>query len=351
MILLLLFKTVLAPLSHSESNSQENILTGDYYRDIIKPGITLNVLPRQAISWEEFCRFAPPYSIALDGFVKSGPRIDFMKKHANFDHHSDVNRLFTACTSQQVKLALDTGLADAFKVDGRFTANLFVNDPDHDTSLAVWLLSNFTNGISERQRQRVRKLVEAEQLMDSTGGTYPVKSSRRFLEQMAWMFEPYSNARNTGQLRGMGAPQMAQVITDICERISLFVDNQASRVSLDTRYIVLDEYPDWSLIEEIGADARSGYTRAGVKVFVACRRNDDETFTYSIGRLGPFVDFPLQEIDDALNAAEGILPNEKDCWGGSDLILGSPRIRGSKLAPNQAAQVINEVLARRKIGR
>lgn len=59
--------------------------------------------------------------------------------HANFNHHEGVVRLATASTSEQVLIALKTGFSDTFRLDD---LNMYINDPDQDTALALWILIN-----------------------------------------------------------------------------------------------------------------------------------------------------------------------------------------------------------------
>ena len=54
------------------------------------------------------------------------------------------------------------------------------------------------------------------------------------------------------------------------------------------------------------------------------------------------VDFPVVEILSRLNAVEGLDPQSG--WGGSENVGGSPRGRGSALAPQQVAAIVNQVV-------
>jgi hypothetical protein len=112
----------------------------------------LHVEPRQIVTWREFLKEAPDYSIALDGYVEGPPH--FMSRgdsaykkgqmgpHANFNHHEGVDRLATRSTCEQVYVAIKQGFMDAFKPNGKVDGHIYVNDPDQDTCLAVWLLQN-----------------------------------------------------------------------------------------------------------------------------------------------------------------------------------------------------------------
>ena len=89
----------------------------------------IHVLPRQVMTQEQFLSETPPCSIALD---------------INFDHHDNVVREATMSTAKQVFVAIKGGLMKSFREDGRAHAHIYINDTDQDTSLAVWLLMNYT---------------------------------------------------------------------------------------------------------------------------------------------------------------------------------------------------------------
>ena len=50
--------------------------------------ITLHMRPLDpVISWEQFCKTAGPYSIAIDGYVGAGPKFDETGPWMNFNYH------------------------------------------------------------------------------------------------------------------------------------------------------------------------------------------------------------------------------------------------------------------------
>lgn len=98
----------------------------------------------------------PPNSIALDGSVQ-GPEVDNANRRYSFDHHANCLRFATLATCQQVSLAVEMGL-----VVDEYT-NVYCNDIDADTVLAVWLLEH-----PERVREaKVIELVEKVGRMDA----------------------------------------------------------------------------------------------------------------------------------------------------------------------------------------
>lgn len=83
--------------------------------------------------------------------------------------------------------------------------------------------------------------------------------------------------------------------------------------------------------------ALDGYVNVGPK--------DKSTNIYTIGKISPFVDFDISMILNTLNKEEfgDVVP--ADCWGGSAMIGGSPRVSGSKLSPKMVEEIINKTIA------
>lgn len=73
------------------------------------------------------------------------------------------------------------------------------------------------------------------------------------------------------------------------------------------------------------------------------RTPNDGSYTYIIGKLSPYVLFPLQRIYPALNSVDTAI-SEGNAWGGSDIIGGSPRKTGSSLPPDRVEAIINRII-------
>lgn len=316
----------------------------DFHRVRLSDGINLFVAPRRVEQWDTFTKLYPERSIALDGFVFGKPNYEPDGSYLNANHHEEVDRLATRSTGSQIFIAIKQGLLDAYTVNGSVQMNIFVNDPDQDTCLAVWLLKNHERIIGQRSEPLINRLVELEDRFDVTAGAYPMDPRQKVLKELAWIFEPYTDARLHGRVSVMDGAEMALVIDSVCNRINAFTLGDGQQAEPDTTFRRLGGGQTWALIEEIGAQARTALFASGTKAFVAVRFNSDATMTYSLGRMSPFVQFPITELYDVLNAAEGIAPDDSNRWGGSDIIGGSPRSTGSKLKPDELERIINRYL-------
>ena len=114
---------------------------------------------------------------------------------------------------------------------------------------------------------------------------------------------------------------------------------------MDTRYEKIGGGPGWQLIYEKGPYARTKLFSKKIRAYVSLIENREGTYAYTIGKMSPFVVFPLERIYGALNKAEGLY-SEENCWGGSTIIGGSPRKTGSRLSPEKVQQVINDCIKR-----
>jgi hypothetical protein len=319
---------------------------GPTYESQLGNGMVLRICPGKEVSWDAFRRESPPYSVALDGIVRGVPRFDAEGTRANFNHHQDVDRLATRSTSGQVLVALKQGLMDAFQVSGAPKMNIYVNDPDQDSSCAVWLLANHERIIGTKSEPLMSRLISAEDLLDTTAGAYPFDPNSKLMRELAWIFDPYVQARMGGRVRAMEGAEMANVIDAVGLRISKYTLGDAQQLSLDTRVEELGGGETWRMIREVGFYARTGLFARGIKAFVSLLGEAEGAYHYSIGKMSPYIAFPIQEIYVALNHLEGLDMASGTAWNGGDTIGGSPRRVGSKLSPAELESAINRFLSR-----
>lgn len=304
--------------------------------------ITLYVEPNTIpMKWMKFFSTKRHRSIALDGYVETGPRFNPNGPWANFNHHEEVSRLETRATCAQVLIAVRQGLFDCFQNEkGNADANIFVNDCDEDVSLSVFMLMHHQL-VTSVMNPMLNRLVFMEDMMDTTAGAYPFPKDLDTLQELMWVFEPYHRFRVSGQLDKRDADAFRSIIEDVGRRIIAYITGSGGRLELDTRYEVVDKGVGWSMIREIGGNARLGVYADGIRAFVAVRERSDGGFVYTLGRSSQFVRFPIPRLLKTLNREE---QTGDDRWGGSDTIAGSPRVGGSKLDPDELKRIINETL-------
>jgi len=301
--------------------------------------IQLHIEPRRTVTWEVFQRDHPSLSIALDGYVSGPPAFNPVGPHANFDHHLGVDRLSTRSTCMQVYYAITLGLFETFQRAGKPTAKIYINDADPDVCLSVWLLRHPQSLRDPEILVRLQRLLSTEDAMDSTAGSYPMPRDSADLQQMLWVFAPYFDQQFKGAIGGLDAGEMCTIIEQVGERIGAFTRGLSGEVDARVGYRELGGGPGWRLVEEESPLARCTLFASGVRAFIAVRELGNDRWTYTVGRMSPFVPFPLDRLYQIFNEAEGT--DATTGWGGGNTVGGSPRRGGSRLNPKQVEAIIN----------
>lgn len=186
------------------------------------------------------------------------------------------------------------------------------------------------------------RLVYISDRLDAASGMDPSLDDRA-LGEMAWIYNPYREFRLSGNLDRKNPQEYAKIIRQIEERIIKYLSGKGKLLPLDLRFKEIGGGDGWVMVEEIGAQARTGMLRKGVQAFVSVRQRPDGRYTYSLGRISPFItNFDLPRLIEVLNKEE---KSQDDKWGGSNIIGGSPRVNGSKFSPEEVEEIINNCLA------
>ncbi len=301
--------------------------------------------PRVVINWEDFIDTKPRFSIALDGYVKGPPRFLIQGPYANFNHHEGVARIATRSTCAQVYYYIRLGLLDTYQKNGEPHARVYINDVDQDACLSCWLLKNSEKLEGLRFDNLLVQMILFEDILDASAGAYPVHPNNPQIHHQAWIYEPYTRARADGSIYHMSKKQMQAILQKVCARIDAAIEGRSKKIELDTRFSRIGGGPGWQMIHEEGPYARTKLFSQKIKAYVALVEHRKGRYAYTIGKMSPFVMFPVERIYEALNKAEG-LSSADNCWGGSAIIGGSPRKTGSRLAPQRIQKVINDCIKR-----
>ena len=309
--------------------------------------IRIYLEPRAVVRWADFIHTKPRFSIALDGYVKGPPRFLIQGPYANFNHHEGVARIATRSTCAQVYYYIRLGLLDTFQKNGKPHARVYINDVDQDACLSCWLLKNSEKLEGLRFDNLLVQMILFEDILDASAGAYPVQPDNPQIHRQAWVYEPYTRARADGSIYHMSKKEMQKILNAVWDRIDAAIDGRARKIELDTRYKKSGGGPGWQMIHEEGPYARTKLFSQKIKAYVALVESRKDRYAYTIGKMSPFVMFPVERIYDALNKAEG-LSSPENCWGGSAIIGGSPRKTGSRLRPKDVQEVINDCIKQEK---
>lgn len=289
------------------------------------------------LTWEEFLKIAPPFSIALDGYVADGPRFEAKGPYANFNHHENVDRLATRSTCAQVLMAIRQDFFVTFSENGMPKAMVYTNDCDEDVCVS-WFLLNHRSLAEQVMTPALNRLVHMEDMLDATAGAFPFSPDMPMLWELAWIFEPYRRFRLSGELDKRDSEAFIGVVTDIGLRIMQHIVGRGKSLPLDIRYDEIGGGKHWMMIKEIGAQAKTGMFANGVHAYVSVRERPQGGFSYTVGRMSPFVPFDVPKILAALTAAE----TNGGRWGGGNTIGGSDRALGSELSPETVQKIVEE---------
>lgn len=297
------------------------------------------------VSWEYFCAISDKFSIALDGYVNTGPKFQNKSEggpRANFNHHEDVDRLATRATCGQILMAVRTGLFSAFRKQGEPTCSVYVNDCDQDVCTSYFILKNpwvCENAINPL----LNKLVDIEDRLDATGGAYPYPKDLPILKTLAWVFKPYTDFRLSKGIDNGNPKDFQNVISSVEDRINKYLNGTSRTIALNLEYELLYRDQRWAMVKEIGAQARTGMLSDGIMAYISLRERSDGAYNYTIGRMSQFIDFDIASLLGYLSYFE---PDRKAQWGGGTTsginIGGSSRKFGSKQEPSDIINRVND---------
>ena len=311
--------------------------------------IQLYLEPKSILSWQEFVETKPNYAIALDGYVKGPPRVLIQGPYANFNHHEGVARIATRSTCAQVYFYICLGLLETFQKNSEPHANVYFNDVDQDVCLSCWLLKNSDKLVKLRVDSVLFQLIMFEDILDASAGAYPINPERPLLRKQAWIYEPYTRSRADGSLYRMSVDDKLKILWSVHDRIDAAIQGQSKEIDLDTAYKTIGGGDGWQFIIEEGTYARTKLFSEGVKAYVSLLGSREDSYSYTIGKMSPFIKFPVVRIYEALNAAENLTELD-NCWGGSPIIGGSPRKSGSRLSPDKLEKIINDCIKQENKG-
>lgn len=254
-------------------------------------------------------------------------------------------------TAEQVYMAVKGGIFKSFRKDGKPFANVYINDCDQDTCLAIFILDNYEMFEGVSSHPTFNRLLNLDSKLDITGGAFPMNLREQLLAQHEWVMEPYTNLRKSGTLSGAGPDVMSDCVESVCNRIMMHILGTGGQVDLDIRHEILFQskvMPEFKVVNEIGGSSARYYlfSHGAMDAFVSVvAKRSDGRYVYSVGRKSRYIPFPVQEFFVLLNAKEGL--TRENGWGGSDIIGGSSRSLGSSLEPEEVFEIIENHLKNR----
>lgn len=282
--------------------------------------------------WETFRDQAEPYSIALDGKVKAPTREDMSVPLANYNHHDGVDRYSTKATCEQVFEASKMGLHRAFP-----QIIAMVNDCDQDVITCNAILRSPHHADSPL----ISRLVAMEGRLDAYGGAFNFDVRKMpFLENMSWIFEPYTEFKDSGGLQRGKVSEYERVIEDASSRVDQYAMGRAEQIRVDDRYEVIGKIGLFTEIERIGSMASLGLARDGVASTAEFHDLENGLTQVTLAKVDRFqrcVDMVGLAVH--LNELEAEAGGQPD-WGGGNAYCCSPRNLGTVLSREEIEESI-----------
>ncbi len=304
------------------------------------PTLELRLEPGVCVS-AATARSAPPGTIYLDGAAQGEPFVDPERDVYNLDHHEGCVRAFTLASCEQAMVLMRRGL-DLRRRDFRIHAN----GADLDTVLAIWVLLNHLRlggAVGARVRARVLPLLRLEGNIDALG----------FGCEDLCALPPALYTETRRALDGLLERERAA-------RAGGFGRDPIAFVAAQLRAIDRIAYAGEDLEAPLPIEELARAELAGVGVAVVCRADggiyeverelrrlhgerlalvvlQKDAAHYSLRAAQPAAAARLERIYAWLNHADPASGGSRseNRWGGAGEIGGSPRRRGTRLAPGQ----------------
>jgi Type II CAAX prenyl endopeptidase Rce1-like len=302
-------------------------------------------------------RKSPGGTIFLDGAAQCEPFMDHERQVYNLDHHEGCVRPFTLATCEQTLVMYMKGL----DLQGR-EWNVYANEPDLDTLLAIWILLNHARIGNQdvTQRRILFALVRYEGVIDALGlelkelSALPPELVRKLQRVIDHLRSDELGLKKEGR---WGQTDLLTYSASILHKIdqifykpSDFADfkgiEELARVELTDQRIATVVEADMG-IYEIEPHLNKLYgNRLGV-VFLKKGLQ-----SYTVRQMDLFMPFTLEDIYERLNFMDPAVKcrTQTNKWGGAADIGGSPRETGTRLSPSEIAQCCRDAAKRLGFG-
>ncbi len=299
-------------------------------------------------------RSYPDQSIFIDGVYIGAPFLDNKLRQYSLDHHSNCVRSFTLSSCEQAAVMLLDGLPLS---EGGWS--LYINEPDLDALLAVWLLLNHREMLKEERTllRAAMPMLRIEGIIDAHG------LDKTLLAAMPdELFDVHKRAidRLLSDERHLRAEEKWSS-TD-------FVTYTASMLDKLDRLFLTDSY----LYQLLEVEEIQSLPVEGNQVAILCRSTrgiyeaelalkerygkqlgivllDKGHGHYTLRQVDRFLHYDLGRAYKLLNRLDPKVDSKThNQWGGSEEIGGSPRSTGSGLTAATILILVQKAYQRRQ---
>ncbi len=320
------------------------------------PNLNVHVESGLSVSGS-IARKSPGGTIFLDGVAQCEPFMDHERQVYNLDHHEGCVRAFTLAACEQTLVMYMKGL----DLQGR-EWNIFANEPDLDTLLAIWILLNHARigGQDTTQRRILFALVRYEGVIDALGlelkelSALPPELVRKLQRVIDHLRSDEVALKKEGRWARTDfltySASILHKIDQIFYKASDFADfrgiEELARVDLTEQRIAAVVEADMG-IYEIEPHLNKLY---GNRLGIVFLKKGSESYT--VRQMDLFMPVSLEDVYERLNFMDPAVKcrTQTNKWGGAADIGGSPRESGTRLTPAEIVQTCREATKRLSFG-
>lgn len=310
----------------------------------------LNVHIENGLSFSaSIAKKSPSGTIFLDGVAQCEPFMDHERQVYNLDHHEGCVRAFTLATCEQALVMYMKGL----DLQSR-EWNIFANEPDLDTLLAIWIILNHARIGSQdaTQRRILFALVRYEGVVDALGlelkelSALPPELMRKIQRVVDHLRNDELAIKSEGHWEKSDylsyTTKILHKIDQIFYKASDFSDyhgvEELARIDLTDKRIAAVVEADMGIYEVEPYLNKLYGNRLGV-VFLKKGAS-----SYTVRQMDLFMPLTLDDVYDRLNFVDPAVRCRtlRNKWGGAADIGGSPRESGTALEPSEIVQACRE---------
>lgn len=334
-----------------KSNGNDRVLTC-----LEAPNLNVHIEAGLAFS-ASVARKSPSGTIFVDGVAQCEPFMDHERQVYNLDHHEGCVRSFTLAACEQALVLYMKGL----DLQSR-EWNIFANEPDLDTVLAIWIILNHARiGRQDAtQRRLLFALVRYEGIIDAMGlelkelCALPGELMRKIQRVIDHLRNDEVALKKEGRWEKADYLTYTAAILHKVDQIfykpSDFADyfgvEELARIDLTDQRIAAVVEADMG-IYEIEPHLNKLYgNRLGVVFLKKGLKN------YTVRQMDMFMPITLEEIYERLNFVDKAVKCRTltNKWGGAADIGGSPRDTGTRLTPPEIVQACRDAVRKPDLG-
>ncbi len=328
-----------------KANGQDRVLTC-----LEAPNINVHIEAGLSFS-ASIAKKSPSGTIFVDGVAQCEPFMDHERQVYNLDHHEGCVRSFTLSACEQALVLYMKGL----DLQNR-EWNIFANEPDLDTLLAIWIILNHARIARQdaTQQRLLYALVRYEGIIDALGlelkdlSALPPELMRKIQRVIDHLRGDEIALKKEGRWEKADyltyTAAILHKIDQIFYKPSDFADyfgvEELARIDLTDQRIAAVVEADMG-IYEIEPHLNKLYgNRLGVVFLKKGLKN------YTVRQMDMFMPITLDEIYERLNFVDRAVKNRTltNKWGGAADIGGSPRESGTRLSPSEIVQACQEAV-------